>query len=87
MTSVFLRISPYMVTEKYDRNTEPCNTEKYGRIRSVYSMYTVVYGIVYGRKRSYTEFVNVDLGMEKIIEKTEMVSTNIDTCLELRLNS
>ena len=52
-SSVFLRIPPYMVTEKYDRNTEPCNTEKYGRIRSVYSMYTAVYGIVYGRKRSY----------------------------------
>jgi hypothetical protein len=64
-TSVFLRISPYMVTEKYDRNTEPCNTEKYGRIRS---MYTVVYGIVYGRKRSYTEFVKVDLGAFKLID-------------------
>jgi hypothetical protein len=23
-------------TEKYDRNTEPCNTAKYGRIRSVF---------------------------------------------------
>jgi hypothetical protein len=61
-TSVSLRISPYMVTERYARNTEPCNTEKYGRIRSVYTMYTTVYGIVYGRKRSYTESVYVDLG-------------------------
>ena len=60
-----------MVTEKYDRNTEPCNTEKYGRIRSVYSMYTVVYGAVYGRKRSYTEFVNVDLGGDEKKEGSE----------------
>jgi hypothetical protein len=59
-TSVFLRISPYMVTEKYARNTEPCNTEKYGRIRSVYTMYTTVYGIVYGRIRSvYTMYTTV----------------------------
>ena len=41
-TSVSLRISPYTGTEIYDRNTEPGNTAKYGRIRSVYAMYTVV---------------------------------------------
>jgi hypothetical protein len=34
--------SPYMVIETYDRDTGPCNTEKYGRIRSVDDMYTVV---------------------------------------------
>jgi hypothetical protein len=39
-----IRISPYKVTEIYDRNTGPCITEKYGRIRS------------------YTELVTVDLG-------------------------
>ena len=63
--SVFLRISPYTATEIYDRNTGPCNTEKYGRIRSVYGMYTVVYDIVYGRKRSYTEAVTADLGTNR----------------------
>jgi hypothetical protein len=60
--SVFLRISPYTVTVIYDRNTGPCNTEKYGRMRSVYGMYTVVYDTVYDRLRPYTEFVTVDLG-------------------------
>ena len=48
-TSVLLRISPYTVTEIYDRNTEPGKTTTYGRIRSVYSRYTVVYGTVYDR--------------------------------------
>jgi hypothetical protein len=57
-----LRISPYTVTVKYDRNTVTCNTEKYGRIRSVYGMYTVVYGTVYDRLRPYTESVTIDLG-------------------------
>jgi hypothetical protein len=67
--SVFLRISPYTVTEIYDRNTGPCNTEKYGRIRSVYGMYTVVYDAVYDRLRPYTEFVTADLGWSKEISK------------------
>ena len=31
---VYHRISPCMVTEKYDRNTRSCNTPKYGHIRS-----------------------------------------------------
>jgi hypothetical protein len=57
-----LRISPYTATEISDRNTGSCNTAKYGRIRSVNSMYTVVYGIVNGRKRPYTESVTIDLG-------------------------
>ena len=30
---VYDRISPYTVTEIYDRNTRPCNTAKYGRVR------------------------------------------------------
>ena len=30
---VYHRISPYTVTEIHDGDTEPCNTEKYGRIR------------------------------------------------------
>jgi hypothetical protein len=57
-----LRISPYTATEIYDRNTGSCNTAKYDRIRSVNSMYTVVYGVVNGRKRPYTESVTIDLG-------------------------
>ncbi len=57
-----LRISPYTATEIYDRNTGSCNTAKYGRIRSVYSMYTVVYGVVNDRKRPFTESVTIDLG-------------------------
>jgi hypothetical protein len=59
--SVFRRISPYTVTVKYDRNTVTCNTEKYGRIRSVYGMYTVVYGTVHDRLRPCTESVTIDL--------------------------
>jgi hypothetical protein len=31
---VYHRISPYTVTEKNDRNTGSCNTQKYGGIRS-----------------------------------------------------
>ncbi len=31
--SVYDRIAPYTSTEIYDRNTGPCNTTKYGRIR------------------------------------------------------
>jgi len=34
MTVVNDRITPYTVTEIYDRNTITCNTAKYGRIRS-----------------------------------------------------
>jgi hypothetical protein len=59
-----LRISPYTITDIDDRNTVTCNTEKYGRIRSVYTMYTVVYDAVYGRLRPYTEFVTLDLGCQ-----------------------
>jgi len=40
-----LRISPYTATEIFDRNTGSCNTAKYGHIRRVNSMYTVVYGV------------------------------------------
>jgi hypothetical protein len=60
--SVFRRISPYTITVKYDRNTGTCNTAKYGRIRSVYGMYTVVYDTVYDCLRPYTESVTIDLG-------------------------
>ncbi len=60
--SVFRRISPYTVTVIYDRNTVTCNPAKYGRIRSVYGMYTVVYDTVYYRLRQYTESVTIDLG-------------------------
>ncbi len=70
--SVFLRISPYTVTEIYDRNTRPCNTEKCGRMRSVYGMYTVVYDTVYSRKRSYTEFVIVELGLHELEEQSSV---------------
>jgi hypothetical protein len=42
---LFLHISPYTVAEIYERNTGPCITEKYGRIWSVYGMYTTVYGV------------------------------------------
>jgi hypothetical protein len=52
------RVSSYAVTNIYDRNTITCFTAKYGRIRSVYGMYTVVYD----RLRPYTESVTVDLG-------------------------
>ncbi len=47
-----LCISPYTATEIYDRNTGSCNTAKYGRIRSVNSMYAVVYGVVNDRIQS-----------------------------------
>jgi hypothetical protein len=56
------RISSYTVTDIYDRNTITCFMTKYGRIRSVYGMYTVVYATVYDRLRPYTESVTVDLG-------------------------
>ena len=63
--SVFLRISPYTVTDIYDRNTITGFTAKYGRIRSVYGMYTVVYD----RLRPYTESVTVDLGTSTLWER------------------
>ncbi len=53
--------SMYTITVKYDRNTVTCNTAKYGRIRSVNGMYTVVYDTVYDRLRPYTESVTIDL--------------------------
>jgi hypothetical protein len=61
--SVFLRISSYTVTDEYDRNPVTWNPAKYGRIRSVYNMDTVVYGVVYDRLLSYTESVTLDLGI------------------------
>src|SRR5277367_5624012 len=48
--SVYDRIIPYTVTEIYDRNTRPCNTAKYGKIRNVH-----------GRLRAYTDSAFVDL--------------------------
>jgi hypothetical protein len=39
---------------------------KYGRIRSVYGMYTVVYDTVYDRLRPYTESVTVDLDIHDL---------------------
>jgi hypothetical protein len=39
---------------------------KYGRIRSVYGMYTVVYDTVYAHLGPYTESVTVDLGNHPI---------------------
>ncbi len=63
--SVFSRISSYTVTDIYDRNTITRFIAKYGRIRSVYGMYTVVYDIVYDRLRPYTESVTVDLGVHQ----------------------
>jgi hypothetical protein len=53
-SSVYDRIAAYTVTEIYDRNTITCITAKYGRIVNVY-----------GRLRSYTELVTVDLGIEE----------------------
>ena len=61
--SVFHRISSYTVTGIYDRNTITCFMAKYGRIRNVFGMYTVVYDAVYDRKRPFTESVTVDLGL------------------------
>jgi hypothetical protein len=61
--SVFHRISSYTATDIYDRNTITCFMEKYGRIRSVYGMYTIVYDTEYARLRPYTESVTVDLGV------------------------
>jgi hypothetical protein len=61
-----LRISSYTVTDIYDRNPVTWNPAKYGRIRSVYNMDTVVYGVVYDRLLSYTESVTLDLGMYPI---------------------
>jgi hypothetical protein len=40
-----LRISPYTITDIYDRNTVTCNTEKYGRIRRRLRPFTTVYGV------------------------------------------
>jgi hypothetical protein len=60
--SVFRRISAYTITVKYERNNVTCNTAKFDRIRSVYNMDTVVYGVVYDRLLSYTESVTLDLG-------------------------
>jgi hypothetical protein len=57
-----LRISSYTVTDIYDRNPVTWNPAKYGRIRSVYNMDTVVYGVVYDRLLSYTGSVTLDLG-------------------------
>jgi hypothetical protein len=59
-----LRISSYTVTDIYDRNTITCFMAKYGRMRSVFGMYMVVYGTVYDRKRPFTESIMVDLGTE-----------------------
>ncbi len=64
--SVFRRISSYTVADIYDRNTITCFMAKYGRIRSVYGMYTVVYETVYDRLRPYTVSVTVDLGGAKV---------------------
>ncbi len=61
--SIFRRISSYTVTNIYDRNTITCFMTKYGRIRSAYGMYTVVYDTAYARLRPYAESVAVDLGM------------------------
>ena len=62
-TTVYdLRISPYTVTVRYDRNMITCFMAKYGRIQSVFGMYTVVYDAVYDRKQPFTESVTVDLG-------------------------
>jgi hypothetical protein len=58
------RISSYTVTDIYDRNTITCFMAKYGRILSVYGMYTVVCDTVYDRLRPYTESETVDLGKE-----------------------
>ena len=66
MDSVYnLRFSPYLpytVTEKYDRNTDPGNMAKYGRIWNVFGMYTAVYGTVDDRLQTYMESVFVDPG-------------------------
>src|SRR5271156_4295697 len=46
--SVYDRIVPYTITEIYDRNTRPCNTAKYGRIRKNTERtrsFTGVYGL------------------------------------------
>ena len=51
-----------MITAKYDRNTITCITAKYGRIRSVYGMYTVVYDTLYDRLPPYMESITIDLG-------------------------
>ena len=60
--SVLLCISPFTIifrrhtaTETYYRNTNPCNTSKYGLKR-----------IVYGRLPPYMDSVNLELGTYKL---------------------
>ena len=53
-TTVYDRILPCTIQKIYDRNTEPCNTAKYGEILS--------YTIENERIRSYTNSVKLDLG-------------------------
>ncbi len=96
--SVFRRISPYTVTDIYDRNTITCFMAKYGRIRSVYGMYTVVCDTVYDCLRPYTESVTVDLGtryvgsvnsfkIERTVDQRTFLLPNIPAELELDLTA
>jgi hypothetical protein len=73
--SVFRRISSYTVTDIYDRNTITCFMAKYGRIRSVYGMYTVVCDTVYDRLRPYTDSITVDLGRFNDFNSTSTTKT------------
>ncbi len=66
--SVFLRISSYTVTDIYDRNPVTWNPAKYGRIRSVYNMDTVVYGVVYGVRNARPGYILN--GLIKYVGKT-----------------
>ncbi|CAF4354168.1 unnamed protein product, partial [Rotaria socialis] len=59
-----VRISPYYDTEIYDRNTEPCNTAKYGDLPS----YTAEYG-------PYTDVVKLVLGIHEQNEELSSSST------------
>ncbi len=52
------RISSCMVTDTYDRNTITCFMAKYGRIRSLYGMYAVLYDTVYRVSCCYTKNQN-----------------------------
>jgi hypothetical protein len=64
--SVYDRITPYTVTEIYDRITITCNTAKCGRVRRNTER-TGSFTSVHGRLRAYMESIFVDLDRKLVI--------------------
>jgi len=60
------RFAPYTITKIYDRDTRPCITAKYGRIRQNTAVHGKIRN-VYGRLRAFTDSVFVDPGIIKYI--------------------